>query len=186
MMSKLNIVVRDAVHPFKPYSSTAHNFYVGVFNCDNTLFTAKPLTGIGPGGGRIYGEIEVPQGAYLVVGIATCKNVLTNWVLVVAGCGEHVCVNLLPRKFDQCANEIRTAVFAAMQAGLAGQGDSFSSPPQQVDKEMVSHLRAVNEALRVLLKHFPHYEPPIPLAELEKLRADEELIQLFKVMGKEE
>jgi len=106
----LNIVIRDPGYPCKPYSATGDDFWVGVFNCDSTLFTLQPLAGVGPGGGRIYGEIKVQPGAYTVVGFSLCKNVLTNWAVVIAGCGENVCVNLLPRKFWHCLAETDIAI----------------------------------------------------------------------------
>ena len=122
--SELNVVIRDSSNPCKPYSSTRHSFGVVVFNCDFTPIAAQWLTGMGPGGGRIYGEVKVPQGSYLVVGVATCKNVWTNWVYVNACCGKEVCVNLIPRRFQQCASELQSAIRAA----LILPGYSFSSP----------------------------------------------------------
>jgi len=178
MMSKLNVVVRDALHPCKPYSSSSHSFLVAVFNCDLTLLLAKPLTGVGPGGGRIYGEFAVPSGCYLLVGYATCKNVVTNWTMVVAGCGEDVCVNLIPRRFEQCVSELHTGISAAIAA--AASGYSFSSPEVPVGDELRKALEAARASLASLARLLPRYEQPLTADMLKRAEAPKELLELWK------
>lgn len=175
MKSKLNIVIRDSNQPCNPYSSSGHTFYVAIFNCDLTPFTVVPLTDPGPGGGNIYGEVELPAGSYVVVGLATCKNVLTNWAFVVAGCGETVCVNLLPRKFEQCVDELSTAIDVA----LAFAGFSFSSPEKEV-KELAEPLKTAREALAKLSKHLPDYRLPISRDDLRRVKVPDEIIRILE------
>ncbi len=179
MKSKLNIVVRDSSLPCKPYSSTRHSFLAVVLNCDLSLLTVQLLTDVGPGGGRIYGEIEVPAGTYIVVGISTCKNVWTDATTVVADCGQDVCVNLIPRKFERCLNEMRAGLIAAIIAALAGQPYSFSSPPQEIGKDMLNALEQAKESLENLSKFLPKYELPVSIDDLKKSEAPKELIDLW-------
>ena len=110
-MSKLNIWVRDTMHPLLPYQSTGHNFRAVILSCETPItpldFGAVsngvfPLTDKGSAGGVIHGGVEVPPGTYLVRAWATCKNVWTSWAWVQVGCGETACVNLLPNRFRQC------------------------------------------------------------------------------------
>jgi hypothetical protein len=175
--SELNVVIRDSSKPCKPYSSTGHSFGVIVFNCDFTPIAAKWLTGVGPGGGRIYGDIKVPQGSYLVVGVATCKNVWTNWAYVNACCGKEVCVNLIPRRFQQCAAELQTAIQAALS--LPG-GYSFSSPEIQVDGKMREALEKANQAIEELKRYMPGYEFDIPFKAIKEAESSDRLLELFK------
>lgn len=161
----LNIVVRDANNPSKAYSSTNHNFWVFVFNCDYSIFTIKGLTGLGPGGGGIYGNVKVPNGCYLIVGIASCKNVWTNWEYVDACCGKEVCVNLIPRTFQLCASELKIAIQVARSLNIY----SFSSPPMEISKEMREDLGNAEAALTKLMTYFPKYNLDISYKELMEL-----------------
>jgi hypothetical protein len=176
-MSMLRIVVRDSINLCKPYSSSAHSFLVGVFNCDKTIHAVKLLTGIGPGGGRIYGEVEVPAGSYYVVGFATCKNVWTNTAMVVVGCEQVVCVNLVPRRFEQCMGEFRHAIIAALASGAGGY--SFSSPEREIPPEMIEALHETRGALERLGKFLPEFDMPLTLEDLEQAKASEEVIHLW-------
>jgi hypothetical protein len=165
------------MNPCKPYASTRHNFAVFIFNCDFSLFTAQWLTGTGPAGGKIYGHVKVPQGTYLAVGVATCKNVVTNFSFVNACCGKEVCVNLIPRRFQQCVYELNTAIRQAL-ANLTGY--SFSSPAQPIDKGLKEALHQAEDALNNLSKHLPKYELAIPLDRLQEAQSNEQLKKLVK------
>lgn len=175
--SELNVVIRDSSNPCKPYSSTKHSFGVVVFNCDFTALAAEWLTGVGPAGGKIYGKLKVPQGSYLVVGVATCKNVWTNWAYVNACCGKEVCVNLIPRRFQQCATELQTAIRAA----LILTGYNFSSPQMKVSGEMRKALERADGAIEELKKYLPGYEFDIPFEAIKDAEeSSEQLLELFK------
>lgn len=177
--SKLNIQIRDSSHPCKPYSSSGHTFGVAVFNCDLSILTAKwlPFT---PGGTKIHGKIMVPEGSYIVVGFATCKNVWTNWVYVNACCGKEVCVNLIPRRFEQCLNEMKSAINAAIWSIVHVGGYSFSSPEKQVDKKMKKALEKAAIALDELSRYLPKFEIDIPFDVLKKSESAEQLMKLFE------
>jgi hypothetical protein len=175
--SELNVVIRDSKKPCKPYASSKHDFGVVVFNCDFTPIAAKWLTGVGPGGGKIYGEVKVPQGSYLIVGVATCKNVWTNWAYVNACCGKEVCVNLIPRRFQQCAVELQVAIRAA----LILPGYSFSSPQVKVSEEMRKALERADGAIEDLKKYLPKYEFDIPFEAIKDAEeSSKQLLELFK------
>ncbi len=182
--STLNVVVRDAKYPCKPYASSGHNFAVFVFNCDMSIHAAKWLTGTGPSGGKIYGDVKVPNGTYLVIAMASCKNVVTNWVYVNACCGKEVCVDLVPRKFMQCLSEVRVAIHAAQILGIY----HFNSPAQKVDRRLRQALERADSALAELMEFFPDKAIQFNAEALVEAKgeSDKELMRIIKVPQNEE
>lgn len=183
MSSKMKFVVRDSNNPCKPYASTGHSFFAAVFNCDKTVHAVVPMTGAGPRGGKIYGTAKVPSGTYIVVGLATCKNVWTNTALVVVGCEQDVCVNLIPRRFEQCVGELKWAVVAALNA--TGKY-SFSSPEREVAPEIRDILEETDGCLGRLARHFDPFDPQLSDRDLARAKAPEELVDLWNRMQERE
>jgi hypothetical protein len=52
-------------------------------------------------------EVDVPPGCYIVwTRICYRRNEETNKVMVIVGCGDHACVNLLLDAVETCSNEL--------------------------------------------------------------------------------
>ncbi|QTA84246.1 hypothetical protein [Desulfonema magnum] len=52
-------------------------------------------------------EVEVPPGCYVVwTRVCHGRNEETNKVMVIVGCGDHACVNLLLNSVETCTNEV--------------------------------------------------------------------------------
>jgi len=173
--SILNVTIRDSRFPCNPYASTSHNFAVFVFNCNLTISRAQWLTGIGPGGGRIYGEVKVPEGSYLVVAAARCANVITNWAYVNVCCGKEECVNLIPRSFARCLYEFRTAAREALRTPAY----PFGTPVKENDKAIRAALEKTAQALEELNKYFP-IDIEIPIDRLNEADTPEQMLKLFE------
>ena len=177
-MSKLNIWIRDTVHPLLPYQSTAHSYRAVILSCETPPTPLDygavsggvfPLTDPGPAGGKIHGEVEVPPGTYLVRAWATCKNVWTSWAWVQAPAGKMVSVNLITNRFRECLSEAR--VVAILAAWCAHHGIPFrpGCPPADIPPDV---LERAAEAMQNVEKHLEEpYEG-----------YDEGLIQAFEEM----
>jgi hypothetical protein len=178
-LSKLSIWVRDTAHPCIPYQSTGHSYIAVIFSCDlqplhfgsvkNGLY---PLTDPGKGGGRIHGQVEVPPGCYIIVGVATCKNIYTDMAMIQVGCDQEVCVNLITKSLSTCTGQIIAALNIAQ---VLGPGYAPSSPAgKAIPKEVLS--KAIG-ALEELSKHIPkdHILPAIPISieELKSMAVEE-------------
>lgn len=179
-LSELSIWVRDTEHPCLPYQSSRHSFVAVIVSCgfhplsfgavQNGLFW---LTEPGKGGGKVHGQVKVPPGCYLVFGVATCKNVYTDFAYVQAGCDQTVCVNLLPKRVSTCAGQLIQTIRLALNLGAANY--SFSSPEgQDVPKDV---LEKAAGALEELVRHLPKdpvlERQPIKFDELKKMAARE-------------
>jgi hypothetical protein len=171
-LSKLSIWVRDTAHPSLPYQSTGHNWVAVILSCDlqplsygavnNGIFE---LTDKGKAGGRIHGQVDVPPGFYIVLAVATCKNVFTDWTMVQTCCNQEVCANLIPKALSTCTNEL---IWALNIAQFLKASYSSSSPAgREIPKEVVSKAIAALEELR---KHIPEdmILPNLPIS-LDKL-----------------
>ncbi len=123
-LAKLSIWVRDTAHPCLPYQSTSHSWVAIIMSCDlqplhfgavrNGVF---PLTVPGKARGKVHGQVGVPPGCYLVVAVATCKNVFTELAMVQAICGQEVCVNLIPKAVGTCVGQLIAALKVAQILG---------------------------------------------------------------------
>lgn len=160
-MSRLNIWVRDTVHPLLPYQSTGHSYRAIIASCETPLTPLSygavnngvfPLTDTGPAGGKVHGEVEVPPGTYLVRAWATCKNVFTSWAWVQVCCGETACVNLITNRFRHCVTD--TQLVALLAAWCQTQNIPFSPGSNAIDIPPEVLKRAA-EALGELAKHLP-------------------------------
>jgi len=174
---RLSIWVRDTEHPCLPYQSTAHTWYAAIVTCDlQPLAWGAVQNGIfklnvrGKLGGMVHGQVEVPPGCYIVIGFATCKNILTDWATVQVGCGEEVCVNLLPRTLTRCTGEI---LYALNVASVLGPAYSPSCPAMEIPAEVI---RRSIHAMEELRKYLPEDRvlPALPITLEELLRMAKE------------
>ena len=178
-LSKLSIWVRDTAHPCLPYQSSRHNWIAIILTCDleplsygvvnNGVFR---LTDVGKAGGKVHGQVDVPPGCYIVVAVATCKNIFTDMALVQVGCDETACVNLITKRLSTCTGQL----IAALNIGqILGPGYSASSPPgEPIPREVIAKA---TEALEELRKHLP-WDPvlsalPITLDDLQEMAKEE-------------
>ncbi len=144
--SILSIIIRDTEHPCAPYQSTGHTFLVQIFHCDGKPLFWKginygkpfPLDVRGEKGGFIHAQVKVPPGCYLVRGIASCKNVVTDWAWVGVGCDQTVCVNLVPPSVIHCINRVI--------ADKLPKDIHLPAPPTESDIKMaVSELKEMSQ-----------------------------------------
>lgn len=156
-MSTLSIWVRDTAHPCLPYESTKHSWLAIIMTCDlqllnfgsvkNGLF---PLTTPGKLGGKVHGQVRVPPGCYIVVGVGTCKNVFTDFAMVQAGCNMETCVNLLPKAASTCLGQIIATIKVAQAIGVNNY--SFGCPVgREIPEEVLSNALNSLEKLREFL-----------------------------------
>ena len=168
-------VIRDPCRPTKPYSATSHSFGVAAYNDDLTFHAGSMLTGVGPGGGKIYGELDVAPGTYAVFGVATCKSVLTNYAVLNVSVNAVAQVDLLPRSFEQCLGEVNLA------ASLAGHFSQYSfSSPEQSTEAVKRDLEALRSAISKTARHFPKHRLQLTAEQLRDMKAPAELIRVIK------
>jgi len=157
--SIISILVRDKDHPCSPYFTTGHWFYIDVFTCDGTYLTWKGITYKRyPLRERIHDQIKVPPGCYIIRGYAPCLNVTCELAMVVVGCDETVCVNLLPTGVRTCIGRLVTALQLP---------EIRNKIPQQVE--------AAVKALKEVAEYLPRdvFPPPLPLSVEEMLKEAE-------------
>lgn len=119
-MAKLNIWVRDQYSPCRP--DMRYTWSVDVFLCDGT-----PLVWCGT---KYYGahhtkcghvEIEVPPGCYIVrarTGSKGHHNLFSHMTLVIVGCGDTACVNLIAPGTWVCGKQFTLALEFLAKNGL--------------------------------------------------------------------
>ena len=150
-MAKLNIWVRDKDFPCKPDMRWVWS--VDVFVCDG-----KPLEWCGT---KYYGahrtrhghvEIEVPPGCYIVrarTGSKGHHNLFTHVTMVIVGCDETACVNLVPPGAWTCGVQFNMAV-------------EFQAEIGNIPRELAQ--KAI-EANRAIIEHLPKDMFPVEEAE---------------------
>ena len=171
--SILSVTIRDREHPCAPYQSTRHSFRVQVFHCDGKPLFWKGVNFGPPGvllqvrgeqGGVIHGQFRVPPGCYVVRGVATCNNVLTDWAWVDVCCDQTVCVDLVPPSIFQCIRR----VIVALQIGTV-EGD------RPLIEIMPREVQVAVEALDAIAARLPRdLGLPVPPTAEEVRRAEEE------------
>lgn len=171
MDSILSITIRDPNHACAPYESSGHTFFVQIFNCDfRPLFWngidyghPVPLNVKGAKGGNIHAQIRVPPGCYLVRGVASCYNVVTEWAWVEAACGEKVCVNLVPTTIRYCLDRVIIGFNLGTIAPIAPKGlAADSASPQMIAKSMPSEIKVAFDALKKITEKLPTDNLPLP------------------------
>ncbi len=178
-LSKLSIWVRDTAHPCLPYQSTSHSWIAIIWSCgmqplsfgvvNNGIF---PLTEKGKAGGMIHGQVKVPPGCYIVVALATCKNIFTDMAYVQVGNDETVTVNLITKRLSTCTGQLLTALNIA---SILGPHYSPGSPPgKPIPREVIA------KATKTLkeLQEFSGWDPvmdalPITVEEIKKMALKE-------------
>jgi hypothetical protein len=178
-LSKLSIWVRDTAHPCLPYQSTGHSWIAIILTCDlQPLHFGEVKNGVyaltdpGKAGGKVHGQPKVPPGCYIVLAVATCKNIYTDMAMAQVGCDQEVCVNLITKSLSTCSGQL---IAALNIASVLGPGYAPSSPAgREIPKEVISKA---TDALEELVKHIPH-DPilpalPISLDDLKKMAREE-------------
>jgi hypothetical protein len=150
-MAKLNVWVRDKDFPCRP--DMRWIWSVDVFVCDG-----RPLEWCGT---TYYGahrtrhghvEIELPPGCYIVrarTGSKGHHNLFTHMTMVVVGCGETACVNLVPPGAWTCGVQFNMAL-------------EFQARIGNVPRDLAE--RAI-EANRAIVEYLPKDRFPIEEAE---------------------
>ncbi len=139
-MAKLNIWVRDKDFPCKP--DMRWKWSVDVFVCDG-----KPLEWCGT---KYYGahtthcghvEIDVPPGCYIVrarTGSKGHHNLFTHMTMVIVGCGETACVNLVPPGVWTCGIQFNMAL--ELQAMIGNIPRELAQKAIEVNRAVIEHL----------------------------------------------
>jgi hypothetical protein len=134
---------------------------------------------VGPGGGGIYGELEVPEGEYLVFAYGYPWWVETDIDWVQVGCGETACVNLVPMHFPQVAARLQGAVMGAL-----AQGGPMAA-------ELVLHgekkaaLQRAQQAIAELQHMLPEYRVPgMALPALQEADAPADLVKIVSEVSR--
>lgn len=182
MLPELSIWIRDTKHPCLPYQSTGHSWYAAIFTCDLQPLTfgkvnggLVPLDVPGAARGKIHGQVKVPPGCYIVFGVATCKNVFTDFAYVQARCEGVTCVNLLTRRMTTCAGQL---IFALKVAQNIGGGYAFNCAAEADKAPPPEVLERAIGALEELQKHMP----PDPVGEAMPVSPE----QVVEMVGREE
>jgi hypothetical protein len=140
-ISKLNVWVRNKDFPCKP--DMDWHWSIDVFVCNG-----EPLEWCGT---KYYGahetehghvEIKVPPGCYIVRGRTGSKghhNLFTHATMVIVGCNETACINLVPPGAWQCGKEFNMAL-------------EFQAEVGHIPKDLAA--RAI-EANTAVLEHLP-------------------------------
>lgn len=168
MDSIMSITIRDPNHACAPYESTGHTFFVQIFHCDfRPLFWKGidyghpvPLNVKGVKGGNIHAQIRVPPGCYLVRGVASCYNVITEWAWVEAACGKTICVNLVPTSIRYCIDRVITGLNLGTIAPTAFAAKSGS--PMMIANFMPKEIQVAFEALKMISERLPADNLPLP------------------------
>lgn len=164
MDSVMSITIRDPNHACAPYESSTHTFFVQIFNCDfSPLFwkginygNPVPLNVKGVKGGNIHAQIRVPPGCYLVRGVASCYNVITEWAWVEAACGQTVCVNLVPTTIRYCIDRVITGLKLGTIAPTALAAHTMAA--NFIPKE----IQVAFDALKTIIEKLPADYLPLP------------------------
>jgi uncharacterized protein YndB with AHSA1/START domain len=174
-MGKLSVVIRDMLETScQPYDESPATFYAIVLTCDWYYFDSFRCDRVGPGGGGIYGELEVPEGEYLVYAYGWPWWVETDLDWVQVGCEETACVNLVPIYFSQAAARLQGAITAA----LAQSGGSMAVE-LALHGEKKATLQRAQQAIAELQHMLPEYGVPgMALPALQEADAPADLVKI--------
>lgn len=177
-MPTLRVIIRDLPPTTcHPYDSSNATFYVIVCTCDWSWYDSFQCSEVGPGGGGIYGELEVPEGAYLVFAYGWPPYVETNTDWVQVGCDETACVNLVPLYWEQTAWRLQAATVAAL--GRDESAPQVAAQAVQREGQRLA-LDKVREAVFDLQRFLPRYEvADKAVAALQEARAPSGLVQVI-------
>lgn len=141
----------------KPWSN-AHpgSFYVNVFSPDGSEKIGVPA----PSG---YVSIDLPPGRYLVVGTlhGIYVNFDSNESLVTVGCGQRVCVTIIPRSLHFCVWWLT----AALQ--LIAEHHDFAPKVAPLAAEAAKVLAQIEKAIPA-----EHHQLPFLAQGLDPIRKD--------------
>jgi hypothetical protein len=140
----------------KPWSNAdPGKYYVNVFSPDGPEI-------IGAAAPNGYASIDLPPGRYLVVGsmTGTYVNFDSNETLVNVGCGQRVCVSIIPRSLHFCVWWLTAALqmiaenpkFAPNVAKMAPDAIKMLNSIERVIPAEYHQLPFLTEALTPLKK----------------------------------
>ena len=158
--STISILVRDADKPCAPYQTTGHWFYVDIFNCDGKYLKWRGVTYKSYRlRERIHDQIKVPSGCYIIRGYAPCLNVTCDLAMVVVGCKETVCVNLLPTRVRLCLRRLTTALHLP-----------------EIREKIPELVEAATGTLKEVAEYLPKpvFPPPLPVTIEQMVKEAEE------------
>jgi hypothetical protein len=121
----------------KPWSNAdPGNYHVNVFSPDGPELIGIPA----PDG---YASIDLPPGRYLVVGTLAgiYVNFDSNETLVNVGCGQRVCVTVIPRSLHFCVWWLT----AAMQ--LIKENPKFAPNVAKIAPEAIKLLNTIEKSI---------------------------------------
>lgn len=160
--AKLNIWVRD--QNCKPFNITQPNTgdlgdYVEIYDLQGNRVGERVYLSKG----IAHTEVQVPPGCYKVTG-HICEpsipqqpaiNEFANWAMVIAGCNQEVCVNLIVPSLQQCVRDnLFVFVRAAQQARVPDQSVAILSstmatigniPPPTMSVEIESAITEMKQ-----------------------------------------
>ncbi len=153
-MGTIRVIVRDPNHTAVPYETTGHTFFLRIMHAGRFPLTPLWFAGVdyglwthmqlqGKRGGRIYSEVRVPPGAYLVECAATCYNVKTLPVQVTVNEDDVIEINMLPSYVYDC---IWRAILG-LQAGTVVAKDGKAVAVQEVAGPEVQKAVSVLDGL---------------------------------------
>ena len=135
----------------RPWSNADPGIYhVNVYSPDGVEILGHPA----PNG---YATIDLPPGRYLVVGTLTgvYVNFDSNETLVNVGCGQRVCVTIIPRSLHFCVWWLTAALqLIAEQPNfapeVAGQAKALVEPLRRLEKSIPAKHRMLPQLQRSL------------------------------------
>ena len=164
-MSILNVWLRDEkCRPFKIDYPSERWDYVRIENCHGDFVKKVTMPA-----GQAHVEIEVPPGCYRVSG-HVCErgtNEYTDTAMVIAGCNQKLCVNLIVPSVETCAHNLAVALAAA--ATLA------DIPVTDIVTTTQTIMRVGNIVREDLIN-----ELQIGIRSLEKIKERADLLQNYK------
>ncbi|MCL6451011.1 MAG: hypothetical protein K6T75_06965 [Acetobacteraceae bacterium] len=182
-MSKLQVVVRDLPWAScEPYSDSPATFYVYVLSCNWEWMDSFRCDRLGRGGGGIYGEIEVPEGTYLVSAFGWPPWVETNVDWVQVRCGETVGVNLVPIYWSQIVYRLQAAITAALLQENPLPGPQAAGLGRKDKRAVLERAQQTLTELQALLPTDPIARMVLPA--LQEADAPPDMIRVVeKVQG---
>ncbi|MBU1938094.1 hypothetical protein KKG05_11905 [bacterium] len=138
-MAKLNVWVRSIEHPFMPDSRLTWWIDIFVCNwkplewCDKTYYEIPTRCG--------HIEIDIPPGCYIVQARTASRGhhgYYSSITMVIAGCGETACVNLIPLPLSKYGVQYNTAL--EFQAMIGNIPKELAKKALEANKAVIEHL----------------------------------------------
>lgn len=168
-LSRLSVWFRDEkCRPFPNLNNVEGYDWVSVMDCSGNLIKDRlPV----PVGEQAHLEIEIPPGCYIVQGHVCGETVNpvngeTNKAIVMVGCNQEVCVNLIVPEARTCGREfVHPLVTLALSHDVPPRdievtlrtifravGISRDEVVHEIDRK-IEHFTGIKEAKNVLTEH---------------------------------